>query len=320
MIIRLGFVAMSLKLKDASPSKTVTYKSLMKRLNDEVRLYHLKKLTKTNLENTMRILIHAKAFGIEVYRLTSKLIPLATHTDVLDWNYIEGFKDTFIKIGNFIKENNIRISAHPDHFTILNSPRKDVIEASFRDLEYHKNIFDAMGLGTEAKLVIHVGGVYSDKKQAIIRFKNHFNQLSPSISKRIILENDDKCYTVSDVLDLSKALDIPTVLDVHHYTCNKNSDEKLSVLLPQIFETWHGQILPPKIHFSSPKSEKQFRHHADNINTDDFINFLDMARILKKDIDVMLEAKNKDIALFNLVDDLKKRRNINFISEGSFSY
>jgi len=305
MKIRLGFVAMSLNLVDASPSKTITYTMLQKMPNDHARLYKLKKLTQENLDNTLRILTYAQSNGIFLYRFTSKLVPLATHSNVINWDYVEQFKDKFLSIGNFIKKHNMAVSAHPDHYTILNSPREEVIRSSFADLEYHHRILEAMELNEDAKLVIHVGGAYSNKNKAIDRFKHNFSLLPSSIRARIILENDDKIYTAQDVLSICQDLSIPMVLDVHHYMCNPGN-EKLQDLLFPIFETWRGQNRPPKVHFSSPKSDKQFCHHAPNINPDDFISFIQMVyKFWGKDIDVMLEAKNKDVAVFNLIDNLK---------------
>ncbi len=55
--------------------------------------------------------------NINVYRLTSKLIPLSTHSELREWDYSKEFRDEFIELGNYIKSKDFRISAHPDHFT-----------------------------------------------------------------------------------------------------------------------------------------------------------------------------------------------------------
>lgn len=46
----------------------------------------------------------------------------------------------------------MRVSAHPDHFTLLNSPDEGVVKASLADLAYHAGLLDAMGLGEDAKI------------------------------------------------------------------------------------------------------------------------------------------------------------------------
>ena len=133
MKFRLGYVAMTLNLNDSSPSGTVTATTLSKIQDDEAKLYRLRKVAEKNLKNTLRILMFNKAYNIGVYRLTSKLIPLATHQYTENWSYIKEFSKELEEMGRFIKENEIRVSAHPDHYTLINSSSKKVMEASIKD-------------------------------------------------------------------------------------------------------------------------------------------------------------------------------------------
>lgn len=318
MLVRLGYVAMTLNLKDCSPSGMVTVKALTGLPDEEARLYRLRKITRANLGNTLRILRYNKAYNISVYRFTSKLVPLATHPMVSHWDYIEDFKDEFKEIGDFVKENDFRVSAHPDHYTLINSPSDKVLEDSIRDLDYHVKVFEAMGLGDyKYKLVLHIGGVYKDKQSSIERFKENYIKLPDRIRKRLMLENDDKVYSARDVLDICEDLRVPMVLDVHHHNC-VNNGEPLVDMLDDIFNTWNGEYFNPKIHFSTPKSCKDFRSHADDIDIGEFKEFLDLAKKAGRDFDVMLEAKNKDTALLNLTQELKKLKEIKWINEGHF--
>ncbi len=320
MIVRLGYVAMTLNLKDASPSKTVTFKTYSNINNDEGRKHRLEKITRANLENTLRILRYNLASDISVYRFTSKLVPLATHLDVPEWSYEDELHDEFKAIGDIVKENDFRVSAHPDHYTVINSPNEDVFKASLRDLEYHFRIFKAMGLDDKKyKLILHIGGLYGKKDTSIQRFIDRFKILPEYIQNKIIIENDDKSYNAIDVLNICNELSVPMVFDVHHHYCNNNG-QKISDLLPSIYQTWKNEYFCPKIHFSSPKSEKKFRHHADNIVFDDFMNFIDVAKEINHDIDIMLEAKNKDNALFNLMEQLKQHKKVSIINQATFEY
>jgi len=318
MIFRLGYVAMTLNLVDASPSGTVTVSTFNKLPDYEAKMYRLRKITRKNLENTMRILRYNQAYNIKVYRLTSKLVPLATHPLIDKWDYVADFKNEFREIGNFIKENNFRVSAHPDHYTLLNSKSGDVLEDSIKDLDYHVRIYEAMGLSDyKYKLVMHVGGIYKSKEASIDRFKDNFMKLPDRIRKRIILENDDKSYSASDVLGICTELKITMVIDIHHHNC-VNNGEKLQHLLPEVFRTWEGEYFNPKIHFSSPKSPTSFRSHADDIDLQEFIDFLKVAKTTEKNFDVMLEAKNKDAALLKLSEQLSGVRGIKRINEAEF--
>lgn len=318
MRFRLGYVAMTLKLVDSSPSGTVTVSAFEKLPDEEARLYRLRKITKKNLDNTLRILRYNQAYNIKIYRLTSKLIPFATHPVIGHWDYVNDFKEEFREIGDFIKENDFRISAHPDHYTLINSASEKVLEESVKDLDYHVKIYEAMGLEDyRYKLVMHVGGLYKNKKTSIERFEENYVKLPDRIRKRIILENDDKSYTAADVLGICKRLDLPMVLDVHHHNC-VNEGERLEDLLPDIFRTWDGEYFKPKIHFSTPKSCKEFRSHADYIEFDEFKEFLCTAGRAGMDFDVMLEAKSKDLALLKLSEELESVPGIKKINEGEF--
>lgn len=318
MIFRLGYVAMTLSLENCSPSGTVTYAVYSKLKDENAKRIRLDRVSKCNIENTLRILKYNRAMNIEVYRLTSRLIPLATHSELAGWDYYKQFKNELKQVGDFIKENNFRISAHPDHFTLLNPVKEEVLQASINDLDYHVKLYEAMGLDDyKYKLVLHVGGLYGDKHSSIQRFKENFEKLPDRIRKRIIVENDDKSFTAADVLKLCNDLSIPMVLDVHHHKC-ANNGENLKELLPEIYKTWDSETFPPKVHFSSPKSEKEFRSHADYIAFNDFIEFLNVTREFNRDIDIMLEAKMKDKALLELVEKLKDTEGLVRIGKAAF--
>ena len=304
MRIRLGYVAMALRLKDCSPSKTVTLKNLSKIPDYQDQVGRLTRLARENLANTLRILKANYYDGINFYRFTSRLIPLCTHPQFLEWNYRAELAEEFKAIGDFVKEHGMRVGLHPDHFTLLNSPNPEVQESSRRDLNYHLNMLEAMGLGTASKLVIHVGGKYQDRSSALERFKAQFKALPEEIKQRLILENDDRCYTAAEVLQLAEEIGVPMVLDIHHHQI-LNNGENLEDLLPEIFATWGNET--PKVHLSSPRSEKDLRSHADYIETGTAIEFINLARKFNRNFDIMLEAKQKDLALLKLAEELKER-------------
>ena len=97
------------------------------------------------------------------------------------------------------------------------------------------------------------------------------------------------------------------VLDVHHHLCN-NDGTPIEELFFQIVQTWKEENLLPKLHFSSPKESEFDKRHSDFINVDDFISFIEKVKEQAVDMDIMVEAKKKDFALFDLVHHLKKQR------------
>ena len=313
MQVRFGYVAMSVEIQDCSPSKTITVKNYQCIPEEEGRTGRLRRITGENLNNLMRLLYYNAANDIHLFRFTSRLIPLATHPLAADWDYIADFSEELAKIGSIVRKHNMRVSSHPDHFTLINSPKPEVITASLRDLDYHEKLFMAMGLD-DAEMVIHVGGLYGSRQKSVKRFKDNFRDLPGGIKKRLLLENDDKSYGAADVLQICEELGVPMVLDVHHHYCLSDG-EKLADILPRVYDTWQGRV--PKLHFSSPRSEKNCRAHADDIEFDSFHAFLMTAREIGRDIDIMLEAKNKDRALFNLMDRLKNSTGVKVVGGAS---
>lgn len=303
MKIRLGYVSIALNLPKITASSTVTYTNYEKQSSDEKKLNKLKQVTLSNLDDLYTILQYNVERGIHFYRITSKLIPLATHPKVDNWNYREIFSRDFERIGKFIKENNMRVDTHPDQFNVLNSIRDKVVDETKRNLWFHVKLFEDLNY-SQGKMVLHVGSSQEGKDQSIKRFINNFNNYPKEISSRLILENDDKIFTAKDVLRICKEIDQPMVLDVHHHKCNSGG-ESIGDLLQEIFNTWNKEELPPKIHFSSPRESELDRKHSDYINSHDFVEFLELSKCFQRDFDVMLEAKQKDLALLKLIEDIK---------------
>jgi len=308
MKIRLGYACISTTLDTITPSTNYTYTSYLK---DENNFSKLDDIIISNLEALDNLIDYNIKNNIHFFRLSSKLIPLATMKEV-NFDYLEKYKDIYNKIGKKIKKNNMRVDFHPDQFTVLNSTKKEVIDNTIEILKYHYNLLDILNISPKV-LVIHVGSSVLGKNNSIKRFINTFNKLPDYLKKSIVIENDDKIYTINDCMEIHNNLNIPIVLDYHHHICNPSDIDFLS-----IFSTWKN--INPKIHFSSPKSKlkKEFRSHNDYINSDDFILFLEKIKNLNFDIDIMIEAKKKDEAMFRLIRELKYKTDYMFIDETTF--
>lgn len=306
MRVRLGYVAIALNLPKVTSSSTVTYANYLKQSNEEQKLNKLKQVTLSNLDDLYKILNYNVKNKFHFYRITSQLVPLATHPEVKSWDYRRIFKKDFERIGLYIKKNNMRVDTHPDEFNVLNSLREDVVESTKRNLWFHANFFEDIDYEL-GKMVLHIGSAQGGKEEARKRFIDNFKDFPKEITSRLILENDDKTFTAREVLGICNELEAPMVFDVHHHICN-NEGETVEDLIDEIFNTWKREELPTKFHFSSPKEGERDRKHSDYINPLDFINFLELCKPLNKDFDVMLEAKMKDLALIKLVEDIKVLR------------
>lgn len=312
MKVRLGYVALSKALDDVTTSSTITYTNY---INKNYNTSKLLEITKNNLDSLYEIIKYNVKNNFHFYRLTSKLVPLATH-DKVDFDYITPLLDEYKKIGKLINDNNIRVDTHPDQYAVLNSMDSKIVKNTVEILEYHYKIMDAIGIKDKI-IILHVGSSACGKKASITRFINNFNKLPDHIKKCIAVENDDKVYNIKDVLELCHKINVPMVLDYHHFICN-NEKEDINDYLKEIIDTWDGRL--PKMHFSSPKSKlkKEFRSHSDYINKECFIKFINILKKQDKDIDIMLEAKAKDDAVSRLVRYLKYETNYKFLDETTF--
>ncbi|WP_077624873.1 UV DNA damage repair endonuclease UvsE [Sediminibacillus massiliensis] len=305
MILRFGYVSTALSLWEASPSRTLTFTN-WKKLDKNSRKEKLYHLTEQNLTNTMRTLHYNIAHGIDIYRMSSSLVPLATHPEVR-WDFVTPFRHLFEEIGAMVQKNELRVSFHPNQFTLFTSPQDHVTSNAIGDMTYHYEMLKAMGLHKEATMNIHVGGAYGNKREAIERFDRNFVQLGKDILRQTTLENDDKTYTAEETLQVCEKHGIPFVFDYHHHWANPG-EGAYEKLLPRIFATWEGTGKPPKFHLSSPKSEKLYRAHADYVEKDFAIDFIHALKAYGESADIMIEAKAKDKAALKLVDELAKVR------------
>ncbi|MEK8131113.1 UV DNA damage repair endonuclease UvsE [Paenibacillus filicis] len=330
MLVRLGYVAMSVLVKNASPSKTMTYSSFSKLDDREAALRKLERLSHENLANTLRLLRHNRAHDIELYRCSSKLIPLLGHEALGDWDPIDRLADAFADIGSYAKQHRMRLSFHPDHFTVLSTMRQDVLSHSVADLERYVRMLEAMGLDASAKCNIHVGGTYGNKDTARERFIRHAEALPVRIRERLTLENDDKTFNALETLEIAERIGVPMVLDIHHDQVNPSGLSAVE-LWPRIQRTWEGQLeqqapdresepasLPPKIHVSSPKTENDPRGHADYIDPPILFSFLREIAATTPRLDIMLEAKMKDDALMRLMIAARDEPDVTIRTQAAF--
>lgn len=299
MKIRLGYACVPIT-PGTTYCHTLTYTNYLK-LNKEDAYKKLDNILKINFKELKQILKYNEQNNIFFYRLSHSMVPLASHEKV-NFDYINPYIKNWQEIGKIINKLNMRVDIHPDQYCILNSTKKEVVKNSFNILNFNYQIIKAMRI--KGKIILHVGSGENGKDESIRRFKRNFNKLDNVIKQMILLENDDRVFNVKDTLKLCEDLNIPMVLDFHHYKCN-NEKENIEEYLERIFNTWENTGLNPKMHFSSPKSFRDKRSHSDYINEKSFIDCLDILKKFNKDIDVMLECKAKDDALFRLIRQLK---------------
>ena len=275
----------------------------------------LEELARANLKGLSEVLHWNVSQNIKVFRISSGIIPLASHPKA-QWSWLHVLRREIAAIGGFAREHCLRLSMHPGQYTVLNSPNTNVVTAAKAELLYHVQFLDAMGLTLEHKIIIHVGGVYGNREVSLRRFRENFRTLSSQVRNRLVIENDERSYNVDDVLNLSTLLKVPIVFDYLH--CKAFSKRPLKTsLLDEVCATWSASDGRPEFHYSTQKKRARRGAHADMIDPSDFKRFL---RVLPQtDIDVMLEAKAKDKALLKLRLDLQSRRSVgNIVIDENF--
>ena len=316
-IVRLGYVAMSTELKNASPSQTMTFARFENIANREAAIRKLEQIALSNIENTFRILKHNAASDIYFYRLTSRLIPLANHEELSDWDYMKPVKGALRELGNFVKKHHMRVDFHPDHFVLLNSPKKQILKKSLQTLKMHYQILKEMRINTVHRCVLHVGGNYKETDKSLERFVENWMTIPGAIQNMIMLENDDTSFTLENTLYLCEKIGIPLVFDYHHHLAH-HREANWQMYWERVVRTWDHSPLPVKMHISSPKNNQVFRHHSDYVDVEMFFSFLKEIRDSVPQIDCMIEAKRKDGALFRLMKEIETRSDAEIIDGASF--
>lgn len=301
MKLSFGFVAICLSEQRCSPAGNVTVKSVAD-LGELARLRRIRQVAVRNLTNSIRIMHFLHAHDIELYRMSAGLIPLATHefTDGWAWWQDDEIRPLLARFGGLVRKHGYRVSSHLPEVCVLSTPDAEVFQWLERYLVYHRHLYEAMGLDETAKIILHIGGAYNDPEQALRQAEQNFATLDPWAQARIVLENDDKIFSAAQTLYLAERLGVPMVFDYHHHVV-RNDSEPLDELIDQAFSTWKDR--PPKVHLSSPKSAKQQRAHADYVSWEFAFPFFEALRAKGRSVDVMIEAKKKDLALIQLRDE-----------------
>jgi len=266
---------------------------------------HVQDLGLANARDVARMLRWNDRFGIRFLRLSSEMFPFASH-EAHGYRLAPFAADVLADAGRVAAHLGHRLTVHPGQFTQLGSPRRQVIEGAVRDLEYHDEMLSLLRLpeqmDRDAVIVLHLGGTYGDKAATVDRFRENYKGLSESIKRRLVLENDDVAWSVHDLLPLCEELDIPLVLDFHHHNIVFDSSRvregtrDIVELFPRIAKTWQRKRMTQKMHYSEACPDavtgRQRRKHSARVKT---------LPPCPDDMDLMIEAKDKEQAVFELM-------------------
>jgi UV DNA damage endonuclease len=279
---------------------------------------------RVSLEHVARVFDHLAEQDIGMYRMTASLAPYATHPDMPQFRgQVQECAGELAALGGRAQDMGLRLSTHPGQYVVLNSEDERVRDLAVAELELQAELMDAMGLGPEAVVVLHVGGAAGGHEAGMDRFEAGVDRLGDRARARLVVENDDRTFALGHVLALHERTGLRVVWDILHHHCNDPEGVSDREALTRALATWPAGVTP-KIHYSSPKTAveerrtkvgrrverslvlPQLRAHADVIDPIGFEHFLRQTAA-GLDFDVMLEAKAKDLALLRLREQLAAR-------------
>ena len=257
---------------------------------------------------------------LRVYRLASGVVPYGTHPDLPQFDYrrqVEECAEQLQRLAAKARAYGLRLSTHPGQYTVINAPDAELARKSSLDLEQDALLLDRLGQGPEAVVIVHVGGVYGDKPSALDRWTRAFEALSDKARARVVVENDETSFDVADVIELHRRTGVRVVFDHHHHRCNPAARlADPAEALAAAYATWPSD-LRPKAHLSSPRTELRTLGRGKGLRVvpplleqhADFVSPWDAAGLLRATpgpLDLMLEAKAKDLAVLWLRQQLRR--------------
>ncbi|KAK7473250.1 hypothetical protein VKT23_001348 [Stygiomarasmius scandens] len=299
---RLGYACLNTVLRNKKPASDAVFCSRTCRIDTIKKngMEWVKELGRKNVQDLITMIQWNEENSIRFLRVSSDMFPFASHPT---YGYSLSYaSDLLSQAGALAKKYGHRLTSHPGQFTQLGSPNPGVIENSIRELKYHTEMMELMGVGKDGVLVIHGGGVYDDKEAALKRIRETIQEKLPqNVRDRLVLENDEMCYSAEDLLPLCEELDVPLVFDYHHDSLYPSSISPRDIIL-RTNAIFARRGIKPKQHLSEPRpgalTLMEKRAHADRCSSG-------LPKELEEegvamDVDLMIEAKDKEQAVFEL--------------------
>ncbi|KAK6506779.1 hypothetical protein TWF481_005239 [Arthrobotrys musiformis] len=312
---RLGFACLNTYLRSSNPpifcSRTCRLDTIHKHDAESGPgggLNYVKSLGFQNATDLFHLIRWNHRYNIKFLRISSEMFPFASHSK---YGYdLSHAAEPLREAGRLAMEYGHRLTMHPGQYTQLASPKEEVVQNAIRDLEYHCELLDRLQLvgqtDKDAVMIIHMGGTFGDKPATLERFRTVYNtHLSEGVKKRLVLENDDVCWSVEDLIDICEELGVPLVLDWHHNNIvhgklREGTYDVKKVYGERIKNTWVKKGITQKQHYSEPRegsvTDRDRRRHSPRV--------WDLPPC-EDDMDLMIEAKDKEQAVFELMRKFK---------------
>ncbi|KAG6911151.1 hypothetical protein DXG01_003891 [Tephrocybe rancida] len=268
---RLGYACLNTVLRSKKPASDSVFCSRTCRLDslNKKGMDWVKDLGMKNVEDLLTMIQWNEDNHIRFMRVSSEIFPFASHGK--HGYSLDYCAPLLAQVGILANKYGHRLTTHPGQYTQLGSPKPEVIESAVRELSYHCEMLDRMGVGVDGVMIVHGGGMYDDKAATLERIKKTITEVLPlSVRSRLVLENDELCYNAEDLLPLCEELDVPLVFDYHHDALNPSSIPP-SVIIQRTNAIFARRGIRPKQHLSEPRpgalTLMEKRAHADRCET-----------------------------------------------------
>lgn len=200
---------------------------------------------------------------LRMLRITSDMLSFYTMDEFKDFwqsQYMQSSLERWMApIGETARQNNVRLSFHPDQFVVLASDREEVVNKSIEEFEYHADMARWMGYGKtfqDMKINVHISG-----RQGPDGIRKAYQRLSPEARNCITIENEEITHNLETCLQLADLL--PIVLDIHHHWINSGEyiqcdDDRVK----KVIASWRG--IRPTIHYSVSREDILVGHASDS--------------------------------------------------------
>jgi UV DNA damage repair endonuclease len=286
-------------------------------------------VAKRNIMNTHALIKKVVTLPNELrmLRITSDMLSFYTHEDWQDFWQSSDIQNQlqhwFAPLGETARNNDVRISFHPDQFVVLASDRPEVVNKSIEEFEYHATMANYMGYGKQfqdCKINVHISG-----RQGPEGVRKAYERLSPEARNCITIENEEISYGLDDCLSLSDLL--PIVLDIHHHWVREGEYlDPNDARVTRVLDSWRG--VRPTMHYSVSREDVLVGHDSNILpqmaslleqghkkqklraHSDYYWNNAcnKWALTFNDQFDIMCESKAKNLASFKLFEESKNVR------------
>ena len=305
MTVNLGYACINMTLQK---QKITCNRGMIKRTFQAKGIAYASELALSNVTALKKIIEWNNANGISVYRMTSCLFPWFSEYDIFDMPDIDAIADVMAEAGKIAMDAGQRLSFHPGPFNCLGSRNESVVNKTIAELDAHATQMDLMGLpvSPQAKINIHIGGAYGEHDKALARFCNNYKRLAPSTQARLTVENDDResMFSTKMLYDgVSKHIGVPIVFDSHHHDLGpQDLDYHDAFHLAR--QTWLDRGVKQQCHHSNSRKKYEDPSCKAQAHSDWYYTAFEA---YGKDVDVVLECKKKEVALFKYREDFQKK-------------